>query len=772
MPDLGTHDFVELHEIGRGGFGIVYTARQPAFERTVAVKVLTLTDERTMRRFDRERHALGMVSNHPNITPVFASGFTTDGLPYLAMELMRGGSLADRLAAEGPMPWERVLALGVKLAGALETAHRAGILHRDLKPANILLSEYDEPRLADFGIASLDDGQQTRTGVITASVAYAAPEVLDGRRPGFQADVYGLAATLYTLIAGTAPFSVEEEESVLALVMRIARDPVPDLREHGVPDAFASVLETGMAKSSDDRYVTAAAFGAAMREAQRQLGLPQTPMVLPQSHGTTVTSLTTTTFDLTSDPDATSGPVPAAGPGWSAGPSPPASASDPAPTGEAGIVPVVSPWAVPRADGAPVGPGGGLPPGSPDPGSASPSRGRGRFVVVGVGVLLAATVALVAVQVLSNRGDGAAAPSAATSEEGGDSAVVPDDGVVDAGVTAPGVDEEPTAGSDVLAVPTEDPDDQEPAIVAATVDPPSEEPAAPVGGWATGRPAPIARQQAPGVELRGRVWVAGGLVADGVTTSVEGYEIASNSWREVTDLPLALHHHMTATFGSDLVVLGGWSPQGALLSATVSDRVLALRGGEWLDLPPLLQPRAAGAAANVGGMIVVVGGQDTAGQLATTTEVFDGQEWREGAPLPTPREHLAAATDGTYLYVVGGRVLSADTNLATVERYDPAADEWDSLPDLTTARGGLAATVVGGRTLVAIGGERVLGVFDEVEALDLGDPEAEWVELPRLPTGRHGLAAASVGSTIVTVGGALEPTHSTSTDVVEVIGVE
>lgn len=755
MVNLGTDEFVDLAELGTGGYGVVYSARQPAFDRIVAVKVLSFTDGRSLRRFSRERQALGKVSNHPHITPVFASGFTTDGRPYLAMELMRGGSLADRLETDGPMPWQTVLDLGVKLSGALETAHRAGILHRDLKPANILLSEYGEPRLADFGIASLDDGEQTKTGVITASVAYAAPEVLDGRRAGAESDVYGLAATLFTLVNGSAPFGVSGGESVLAMVLRVARDPVPDLRPRGVPDAFAAVLEKGMAKSPADRYSTAAALGTALRNAQQQLGIPQTPMVLPRSADISAAASTASPLDLTTDPDVAPGTVSTAG--LAATPPPLAGATPAPPSGSAAPVwgrppgdppQAVTPDPVSRPSGPPT-----------DEVSAAPQGGRAKWLLPAAALVLVAAVVGFAVTQLGGDGDVAVVaptPTAAADQTEAD----PTEAVV-ATEAAPAVTD---------AVPTPTPAPSEGEDVAATIEPDTEEPMAPEADWVQARPVPVPRQQIPAVALRGRVWVAGGLDEAGVTTSVEGFEIASNSWRAGPDLPIPLHHHMTATFGSDLVILGGWSPQGALLSATVSDRVLALRGSQWVDLPPLPEPRVAGAAANVGGEIVVVGGQDVSGELALTTQIFDGQEWRQGAPMPTPREHLAAATDGRYLYAVGGRVLSADANLATIERYDPVADVWEAMPDMPTARGGLAATVVADRLLVAIGGERSLGVFDEVEAYDL--VMGEWIEVPSLPTGRHGLGAAAVGGSLIAVGGALEPTHASPTDVVEVIGIE
>ena len=106
---------------------------------------------------------------------------------------------------------------------------------------------------------------------------------------------------------------------------------------------------------------------------------------------------------------------------------------------------------------------------------------------------------------------------------------------------------------------------------------------------------------------------------------------------------------------------------------------------EWEPLPPLLQPRVAGTAQSVGGLLVVTGGQGVDGNLVLTTEVFDGTAWTEVAPLPVPREHLASATDGTYMYVVGGRVLSSDANLPDLERYDPATNTWAEAAPMATS---------------------------------------------------------------------------------------
>ncbi len=122
------------------------------------------------------------------------------------------------------------------MAGAVETAHRLGILHRDVKPANILLTDYGEPELTDFGIAHITGGFETATGAVTGSPAYTAPEVLGGDPPSPAADVYGLGATLFSALTGHAAFERRSGEQVVAQFLRITTQEVPDLREHGIPD--------------------------------------------------------------------------------------------------------------------------------------------------------------------------------------------------------------------------------------------------------------------------------------------------------------------------------------------------------------------------------------------------------------------------------------------------------------------------------------------------------------------------------------------------------
>lgn len=278
--DLGIPGLSGARLLGRGGFGSVYEAEEPVLHRSVAVKVLAPLQGDESARVDRELRALGMLGGHPHIVMVHGTGLTAHGAPYIVMELMTSGSLGDRLDSRGPLPWAEVTAIGVQIAGALETAHRAGILHRDLKPENILVSSLGEVKLADFGIARVDGGTQTKTGTITTSLAYAAPEILAGRNPSAASDVYGLAAALFSLLTGSSPFVRSSDDSLLPMINRIASEPAPDLRPGGVPGVVCDVLERALAKDPATRPVSALAFARELQAAQAVLGVPVTPLMV------------------------------------------------------------------------------------------------------------------------------------------------------------------------------------------------------------------------------------------------------------------------------------------------------------------------------------------------------------------------------------------------------------------------------------------------------------------------------------------------------------
>ncbi len=277
VNELGLVGFDDFVEIGRGGYGVVYRAQQLDFGRTVALKVITApVDAQVVSRFDRERLALGSVSGHPHIVTVFTSGITPNGQPYIVMEYLAGGSLADRVQVH-PFEWPDAMEVGQKIGYALDTTHELGVLHRDVKPANILLSPWGEPKLADFGLARLDGITATASGVITASIAHAAPEVLEGAAPSVASDVYSLGSTVYSLMSGLPPFMHETDVTILPIVNRILREPPPDLRPSGVPSAIVDVLEQSMAKDPRDRPASAAVFASMLAQAMSAGAQPAAP---------------------------------------------------------------------------------------------------------------------------------------------------------------------------------------------------------------------------------------------------------------------------------------------------------------------------------------------------------------------------------------------------------------------------------------------------------------------------------------------------------------
>jgi hypothetical protein len=266
--------------------------------------------------------------------------------------------------------------------------------------------------------------------------------------------------------------------------------------------------------------------------------------------------------------------------------------------------------------------------------------------------------------------------------------------------------------------------------------------------WQARTPAPTARQEVASTVLDGKVWVLGGLTASGASTVVETYDPVADKWTTGPPLPLAVHHEAATVYRGEVVVLGGFVDAGSLY-AQATDRAFALRNGAWVELPRLRRPRGAAAAAVVGDSLILVGGRDAAG-LVAPTEVFDGTGWHDAAAIPTPRDHLAAVSDGHSVFAVGGRFVNPGSTTAVLERYDPKGDAWERLRPMPTARGGLGATLVGGR-IVTAGGEDPTGTFAEVEAYDIA--AATWSALPPLPTPRHGMAVEHVANQVLALVG-------------------
>ncbi|WP_433754895.1 protein kinase domain-containing protein [Nocardia sp. CA-135398] len=306
--ELAEAGFADAEEIGRGGFGVVYRCTQTALDRTVAVKVLTADlAEGNRERFIREQRAMGRLTGHPNIVAVLQVGTTASGLPYLVMPFYPQDSLHARIRRHGPLSVEETLRVGVKVAGALEAAQRLGILHRDVKPSNILITDYGEPALTDFGIARIADGFRTATGTITGSPAFTAPEVLAGAEPTAAADVYGLGATLFAASTGHAAYEQRSGEQVVAQFLRITTQPTPNLGEHDIDEDLSQVIEHAMASTPEQRPAMAD-LGEQLQQLQVGHGWPVDEMAVRAAAG--AEQQESAPVPLTTGPTPVRGPVP------------------------------------------------------------------------------------------------------------------------------------------------------------------------------------------------------------------------------------------------------------------------------------------------------------------------------------------------------------------------------------------------------------------------------------------------------------------------------
>ena len=271
-----------VRRLGAGGYADVYLYEQALPARRVAVKVLRDSDvaRGVAQRFRSEANAMAQLE-HPHIVPVYATGSTADGRPYLVMMYYPRASLAERVKAER-LTVPEALRIGIQLSSAVETAHRAGLLHRDIKPANVLTSQYGTPGLTDFGIAAeVSEADDTDTGV---SVPWSPPEVLYVTAPATaRSDVYSLAATVWHLLVGRSPFEQPgRDNSHYALMKRIRDQPVPDTGRPDVPASLERLLKAGLAKDPGLRPASAMDFARSLQVIEQELRLPRTEIVVAE----------------------------------------------------------------------------------------------------------------------------------------------------------------------------------------------------------------------------------------------------------------------------------------------------------------------------------------------------------------------------------------------------------------------------------------------------------------------------------------------------------
>ncbi|TQO19029.1 serine/threonine protein kinase [Rhodoglobus vestalii] len=271
--------FSHVHVLGSGGFADVFLYEQNMPRRQVAVKVMLseVVNDQVRQMFQAEANLMAQLSAHPSILTVYQASVSSDGRPYLVMELC-SSTLNQRYRAER-LPVPEVLRVAIKIGSAIETAHRAGVLHRDIKPSNILTTAYGHPVLSDFGIAAtLSESENLEA--VGMSIPWSAPEVLMDETAGtIESELWSYAATVYSLLAGRSPFEVPGESNKSAdLIARINRAK-PRLTGRGdVPESLESALVRAMSRKAESRQGSVLELVHELQAVESEIGLTQTPI--------------------------------------------------------------------------------------------------------------------------------------------------------------------------------------------------------------------------------------------------------------------------------------------------------------------------------------------------------------------------------------------------------------------------------------------------------------------------------------------------------------
>ena len=282
MKKFGRYEIVA--ELGKGAMGVVYRARDPMLDRTVAIKTVNMSlDPGEMAeyeaRFYQEARAAGGL-NHPNIVTVHDIG-KSGNVAYMAMEFLEGRELRDLMSPGQPLAPARAVEITAQVAEGLAYAHQHGVVHRDVKPANIMILRNGMAKITDFGIARMRMAEvRTQTGVVLGSPRYMAPEQVAGKRAEPRSDVFSLGVILYEMLTGKPPFTGDDVTSIMFQILNLVPPP-PSTVNPAIPAVLDFIVAKALAKALDDRYQSIGEFRDDLREARRQL---ETTLPVPGSY--------------------------------------------------------------------------------------------------------------------------------------------------------------------------------------------------------------------------------------------------------------------------------------------------------------------------------------------------------------------------------------------------------------------------------------------------------------------------------------------------------
>ena len=275
--ELG-HRFAEVRLLRAGSRFTIYAGRETSTDRRVVIKTPDEAGAGWLREvLDNEAAVLAEVGTHPHIVTLHQRFVLDDGRPALLLEYCNS-TLTEDLRSGGRLAMQDAAAIGIKLAGALETVHRAGVLHCDVRPDNVLLTEMGEPVLAGFDEAVRRDAVDTRAP-LHVTTAHTAPELLEGETPSEASDVYGLGSTLYELVAGRAAFRAYVGESPASVIVRVLSGQVKPIVAPDVPLEMSDLLTWAMAPDPAARPPSPAWVAEELGRIERRQGWPRTRMI-------------------------------------------------------------------------------------------------------------------------------------------------------------------------------------------------------------------------------------------------------------------------------------------------------------------------------------------------------------------------------------------------------------------------------------------------------------------------------------------------------------